>query len=272
MEVGITALGSGSRGNAFVISCDNDALLIDAGFSRRELISRMQAVGIDPESIGAILLTHEHTDHLNGCRVFANAHSIPVCMTWKTAQYLKRKKPKHIAENMVEFEAGNIFDMCGFRISPFTVQHDAVDPVGFVIGRGSLKIGIATDIGSVDLLAKQRLSDCDALLLETNYDMEMLRRSPRSLLLKRRIMGKNGHLHNIDAMTALPELITDRTKVAFMVHLSSECNCPDLVKELVYETLKSAGREDLPFHVVEQNRPIPTVTVKGRVQAGTSAA
>ena len=272
MEVGITALGSGSRGNAFVISCDKNAILIDAGFSRRELISRMNAVGIDPETIGAILLTHEHADHLSGCRVFANTHSIPLCTTWKTAQYLKRKKPNHIADKMVEFESGNIFEICGFRISPFSVQHDAVDPVGFVIGRGALKIGIATDIGSVDLLAKQRLSDCDALLLETNYDLNMLRNSPRSLMLKRRIMGKNGHLHNIDAMTALPELITDRTKVAFLVHLSSECNCPNIVKELVSETLKSAGREDLPFHVVEQNRPIPTVTVKGQAHSGTSAA
>ena len=272
MEVGITPLGSGSRGNAFVISSGNQALLIDAGFSRKELIFRMESVGISPKSVGAILLTHEHHDHINGCRVFADTHSIPVCATWKTAEYLRKKKGDKLPQKMVEFEAGTVFEICGFRISPFSVRHDAIDPVGFVIGKGSVKVGVATDIGSIDNLARQRLADCDALLLEANYDMNMLRDSSRSLTLKRRIMGKNGHLNNDDAMNAITELITDRTKVAFMVHLSSECNCPNIVSEMVSKTLQEAGREGLPFHVVEQDRPIPTVAIKGSAASSSSAA
>ena len=136
------------------------------------------------------------------------------------------------------------------------MQHDAVAPVGFVIRRDGLKIGIATDLGNVNMLAMQRLTDCDALVLESNYDFQMLRDSDRQLYLKRRILGRHGHLDNVAACEALGTLLTERTRLLLLAHLSSECNSVDLVRRLFEARLAELGRTDVEFGIIEQDHPL----------------
>lgn len=256
MKIGVTALGSGSRGNSFVIHSTEGSLLVDAGFSRRELLKRMSGVNIEPKEIKALLITHEHTDHVAGMRLFCRDYDISACMSGGTADYLRRRKT--LAEKVVEFAGGTSFDAAGFRVTPFQVQHDAVDPVGFVMTRGGFKIGLATDLGTIDLLAQTRLADSDVLILESNYDLDMLRNSDRMLHLKRRILGRNGHLDNQAALDAFDQLISPRTKLIYLVHVSSECNDYNLVRKNAAAKLCAMGRSDISLEVIEQSEPQET--------------
>lgn len=260
MAIGITALGSGSRGNAFVIHSPDASILVDAGFSRKDLLARMAATNVAAEQIKALLLTHEHEDHARGCRLFCNQLDIPAYVTASTMSYLERKAM--LSSRALVFEPGEFFEVAGFRILPFAVQHDAVDPVGFVISKHGRSIALATDLGVVNGLARQRLYDCDILVLESNYDQEMLRNSQRMLHLKRRIMGRNGHLNNLDAIEALPELLSERTAALFLAHVSAECNSYELVREIARQKLHEMRRHDVFLQVVEQSVPFPTYWIK----------
>ncbi len=259
MKIRVAALGSGSKGNAFVISHGSTTLMVDGGFSNKVLRERMAAVDIDPRQVKAVLLTHEHDDHVRGCRVFCDAEDIPLCTTYRSAKYLGERNK--IPRQVMEFIPGSRFQLEGFTINPFSVRHDALEPVGFEIIRDGIKIGIATDLGSVDQLSRTRLRDSNILILESNYDLDMLRNSPRPLHLKRRIMGRHGHLDNRDALAVLPELITEKTGALFLVHLSSECNDYQLVKERALDCLRQMGREDIELQVIKQSEPHNGVSV-----------
>jgi phosphoribosyl 1,2-cyclic phosphodiesterase len=265
MGLGVTALGSGSSGNSFVIHSAGGNILIDAGFSRKELIRRMKEVNVEPESIRAVLLSHEHDDHVKGCRVFCDQFQIPLCASFETLKYLQRKDTEgkgkflRLPKNIRQFQPGSKFEICGMTILPFTVQHDAIDPVGFVISGKNTSIGFASDLGAVNALAKIRLSGCDILILESNYDLDMLRRSDRQIHLKKRIAGPHGHLNNLDAVAALDELLTERTKVLMLVHASSECNDYSLVRSLAQEQLGKMCRNDIVLKIVEQNSTVGTI-------------
>ncbi len=255
--VKLSVLGSGSRGNSLILSGGEGAVIIDMGFSRRELRHRLDQLGIDPGCIRAALLTHEHDDHSKGCRVFCDELDIPLCASGPTADYLRRKGK--LPGRVLEFEPGHDFHIAGFEVLPFAVQHDAVCPVGFVIRRGECSIGIATDLGDVNALTRRMLHDCTALILESNYDAKMLRDSDRQLYLKRRILGRHGHLDNAVAAEAIEELLTPRTALLMLAHLSGECNCPNLVRNLFEAKLRELGREDLRFEVLSQEQPIGPV-------------
>ena len=249
----LCALGSGSSGNALVLSADGESILVDGGFSRKELLRRMELTGIDPEKISAALLTHEHDDHVKGCRVFCDQLDIPLCTTALTARFLRPKNK--LPRKVYEFEPGEPFEIGNFRIQPFAVQHDAVNPVGFVIRHSNVKIGIATDLGDLNTLAIQHLSNCDALVLESNYDARMLRDSERALALKRRILGRHGHLDNVVAVNALEQLLGENTRCLLLAHLSRECNDRCLVENLFSEKLRTLNREDITMQVIDQCTP-----------------
>ncbi len=257
--VNLGVLGSGSRGNALVISTENGAIIVDVGFSRKETRCRMEQLALAPERLDAALLTHEHDDHSKGCRVFCDELQIPLCTAPETANYLRRKGK--LPERIIEFEPGNDFSVGGFDISPFSVQHDAVNPVGFIVRYKNYKIGIATDLGDVNMLAFQRLADCDALILECNYDEKMLRDSDRQLYLKRRILGRHGHLDNRAALAALDGLLTVRTRLLLLAHLSSECNSRELVESLFAARLRELGREDVELGIIRQDVPLGVFTL-----------
>ena len=252
----LIALGSGSGGNSLALRHGGDTVLIDAGFSCRELTRRMSVAGVAPESVRAVLLTHEHCDHLKGCRVFCDQCGIPLYLSGRVADRLERDGVP-LPSRLCEFEAGSRFDVAGFSVAPFPVQHDAVDPVGFEIARAGLRVGVASDLGKLNAVARNHLAGCDALVLESNYDPEMLRNSQRRLALKRRISGSFGHLDNGSAAAALRELVGRRTRFVLYVHISSECNTCELARRLGEEALAAMGRADVRLFVVPQQEPLP---------------
>lgn len=254
MDLKVTILGSGSRGNSAVVGAGGLNLLVDAGFSRRELLRRLEACRIDPLTIRAVLLTHEHEDHVSGLRVLCNELNIPVCAAAGTASRLRDRG--QLPAKVMLFAPGDEFMVCGYKVRAFPVLHDAVDPVGFVISDGVSRVGVATDLGCVSGAVKQSLANCHALLLEANYDLEMLRRSHRPLDLKRRILGQAGHLNNLDAMRALEELVGSRTEHVVLTHVSRECNRYELVSELGSQLLARLNRPDVRLNVAEQDTPL----------------
>ena len=248
-------LGGGSSGNSMIISCDDFTFAVDAGFSARELRRRMCAVGFAPESLKAVLLTHDHTDHTQGCRVLCNSLSLPVYASTGTVQYLRRTKK--LPERAIAFERDNSFELANLLIHPFGIHHDAVDPVGFAIQTAcGTKIGIATDLGVLDGNVERSISDCDVLILECNYCPEKLRNCNRPEHTKRRIAGRSGHLENSDAVNALEKLVTDRTRLVLFTHVSRECNDYDFVRSIGREKLDKMGREDIYFDVILQDTPL----------------
>ncbi|OGV51701.1 MAG: hypothetical protein A2X49_15790 [Lentisphaerae bacterium GWF2_52_8] len=259
MSIAITILGSGSKGNAILLHDKDWGLLVDAGFSRKETWARLNVCGIQPGIIKALLITHEHEDHVKGCRLIAQDLDIPVYGTPDTIRHLSTKNA--IGPKKFLFDPGTRFQLGPFQVEPFTVPHDALQPVGFIISDGHVKIGIATDLGQLNRLCRERLSGCDALILESNHDLQMLRDAERPLHLKRRILGSHGHLNNDDALHALEELLKENTKFLFLAHLSTDCNCPDLVHKLALGKLTNMGRTDILLKVAGQSCPLPTVRV-----------
>ncbi len=172
MNIGITIIGSGSKGNSILIHTETSGILIDAGFSRKEMLARFAKVGIDPAIIKALLITHDHGDHVKGARILADHLKIPTFVNEMTYKHLHHK---NLIGNQVQiFDPGSAFEINEFRIHPFSVPHDAMEPVGFAIfaniqGKKSVKIGIATDLGHVNNLVQARLQDCDALIIECNH-------------------------------------------------------------------------------------------------------
>lgn len=251
-HVKICTLGSGSKGNSFIISNNYDeAILVDAGFSCKKMEEKILQSGIEKDKIKAVLLTHDHADHAAGCRVFCNKLNIPLYTTFQTAKYLEgeNKLPKTV----IQFEAGEAFNIGNFSINAFAVQHDAIDPVGFTICCDNKKIGIATDLGTLNMLCRKHLTNCHALLLESNYDKEMLYNSDRQLHLKRRISGSIGHLDNQDTAESLSYLLGDLTNFLMLVHVSSECNSPEIIENLTVNCLKKLNKEHVVTYIATQD-------------------
>ncbi len=257
MRTGITALGSGSKGNSILLHNEKGGILIDAGFSRKEMLSRLDSLNISPNIIKAILITHEHNDHVKGCRVLADYLDLPTYLTVDTFKYLREYNK--VGAKKVIFAPGSSFKIDEFHIDPFIVQHDAIQPVGFIVTANNVKIGVATDLGQLNRLAKARLHDCNALILEANHDIQMLRDSERPLHLKRRILGRHGHLNNEEAVDAFEELLSEKTSCILLAHVSSDCNDRELVKNLALEKLKKMQRTDILLEVLEQSKPLQTV-------------
>jgi len=256
-RLGFTALGSGSGGNAFILHTDGAGLLVDAGFSRTELLARMSRAGIAPAMLQALLLTHEHGDHVSGARVLADQLGIPTYASRATGEELARTG--RLGRIAIPFQPGAGFTVAGFEVLPFPVPHDALDPVGFRITMGTVTVGMATDIGHLSLLAQQRLRDCRLLVLESNHDVAMQLASERHLRHKRRVLGRHGHLSNDEALAGLAQLLGPNTRHLCLVHLSRECNCPELVWESARRRLAELGRDDIVLDIVAQNEPLPTI-------------
>ncbi len=238
-EMRVVVLGSGSSGNAVVIESDSRRLLVDAGFSCRELERRLELTGIDSSRFDGILLTHEHHDHVRGAGVFSRRHRVPIYATKGTFAGVNLGKRVH---DRVVIRSGARQRAGTFRITPFKIPHDAMEPVGYVVEDGcGRRVGVVSDIGTCSRLAWGRLSDLDVLILETNHDLKMLRDGPYPWHLKQRVAGRFGHLSNADAAEGIRELITDRLQWVVLYHLSEINNQPALAVDLVTETLRTEG-------------------------------
>jgi phosphoribosyl 1,2-cyclic phosphodiesterase len=260
LRLGVTVLGSGSGGNAAVVHSPDGNPLVDAGFSMVELRRRLEIAKILPESLHAILVTHEHGDHVKGLRVVAKALKIPVYCNRGTADVLRGKElaPEH---GLKIFTTGSAFAVDGFAIEPFSIPHDTSDPVAFTFRFGDLKLGIATDFGHASSLVAHHLSGCDLLVVESNHDVRMLWDSSRPPRLKQRILSKVGHLSNEDCAKLLHRILHARTRHLVLAHASSECNCHELVERAARACLQELARADLTPHVARQDAPLPTFWV-----------
>ena len=258
--IGLTILGSGSRGNAMVIHGEDGAILVDAGFSMRQTRLRMEAQGVEIGDVQAILISHEHGDHVNGLRVAAKQLDIPVYCNRHTGTMLKDREVS--PETLHLFTAGATFQVGEFTIQPFSIPHDAMDPVGFVISNGEHRIGVATDLGHVNNMICHHLKDCDMLVVESNHDMGLLRQSSRPWSLKQRILSRHGHLSNDASMELLARVLHDRTRQVVLAHASQDCNRYELIEAHAAKGLAAIGRTDITPLVATQDDSLPTIWVK----------
>lgn len=254
---GFTILGSGSSGNATVIHGPEGNILLDAGFSRKELERRMLLRNIRPDHIRAVLLTHEHTDHVQGCRVFADHYNCPVYLTAGTESKLPCRNCTPAQRILIE--PGAVFQLCGIRVEAFSIPHDVAEAVAYTFHCGNKKLGYATDLGMTGMMVLNRLQACNALVLESNYEPSLLQASGRPLSTKRRIMSRHGHLSNAAALEAAEQLLhTEMTHLIF-AHLSSECNNAEKVYAGMCDLLQDCNRPDICPSVAKQHEPLDTV-------------
>ncbi len=237
MSIALSVLASGSKGNSIYLEGPDGALLIDAGLSARETVKRIELVGADPRRVKGILVTHEHSDHIRGVKVVARRLKVPVYGTPETVTAARLPGDVRIHE----IKAGTPFAAAGFEIMPFTIPHDALDPVGFIAGLGSVRVGVATDLGHATTLVRERLKDCGALVLESNHDEKMLMEGPYPWFLKQRVKGRSGHLSNVASAEMLARFSNPDLQFVILAHLSEINNVPDLALGTAREALAGYG-------------------------------
>jgi phosphoribosyl 1,2-cyclic phosphodiesterase len=218
------SLGSGSRGNATLIEAGSTCLLVDCGFSAAETTRRLARLGKSPDDLSAILVTHEHGDHVKGVRVLARRHALPV---WATHGSLAAGGLTDLP-SVMEGCAHQAFSIGDFAISPFPVPHDAREPCQFVFEDGRHRLGLLTDLGHATQHLMQAMGACDALLLEANHDDHMLATGPYPPSLKARVGGDWGHMSNAQSARLLKALDTSRLQHLVAMHLSEKNNTPEL--------------------------------------------
>ncbi|TAN35976.1 MAG: MBL fold metallo-hydrolase [Verrucomicrobia bacterium] len=239
MSLQICVLASGSSGNCTLVRSAETAILVDAGLSARETTRRLESVGCPLAHIRAICLSHEHSDHTAGVSVLHRRHKIPLFANSGTIAGLRLDANEQLAWNV--FQTGSPFAIGGLRVEPFSVPHDASDPVGFVVGDGATRVGVVTDMGSATHLIRERLRSCRAIVLEANHDVAMLQDSERPWSLKQRILGRQGHLSNEHAADLIADIAGPGLEHIFLAHLSSECNCAELALKTAVQRLEKLG-------------------------------
>lgn len=303
--VRMTVLASGSKGNSAIVASSSTRILVDAGLSCRELMKRMLSSGENPAAIDAVLITHEHQDHVQGLAVTARRLGIPVYWTepthrawvrWMTpqkrityAEWLERRKAQAnalpdpdpeetaAAEEILSkpqkdpaalpavqyFQSGTGFRIGDIAVTPFTIPHDAVDPVGFIFETEGVRIGLATDLGYMPSNVSVQLRGCDVLMLESNHDLDMLRDGPYPWAVKQRVMSRVGHLSNDSAADFLARGYDGQATWVVLAHLSENNNLPELARMAAERALRDR-MSLLANHLVlaEQDRPMEAIVLK----------
>jgi phosphoribosyl 1,2-cyclic phosphodiesterase len=248
---GFCPLASGSKGNAIYFGTKKTRLLIDAGIGARTVAALLSEINVDLSDIDAILITHEHTDHIKGLASLAMKYKIPVFANADTA--------KAIVEVLGEcpkfkiFSTGETFEFGDIEIHPFSIQHDTLDPVAFTMKTGSHKIGICTDLGFATTLVKKHLQECDYLYIEANHQPSMVHASSRPQIYKQRVLSRQGHLSNDQCADLLGDVVHSDLKHIHLAHLSQECNRPDLALEIVKKKLDEIGYQ-IDISIAYQDR------------------
>lgn len=245
-------LASGSRGNAIYLEVEDTAVLVDAGLSGKELERRMALAGLSPDKLKALLVTHEHRDHIQGIGIMARRYNIPVYLNGGTLE-----RSSHVVGRIEEilFRTGEEFILGPLTIHPFSISHDAEDPVGFIFSYKGVRLGLATDLGVVTNLVRHTLTGCDALILESNHDPEMLINGPYPWELKRRVQGRLGHLSNMDAAELLNDLSHQGLKQVVLAHLSETNNTSELALK---ESKALAKKGTVKYDLIAASQDKPT--------------
>ena len=255
-NLAVCMLASGSKGNATYISDGDTSILIDAGLSGVELQRRLVSRDLDPEHLDAIIVTHEHSDHVQGVGILSRRYKLPVYINQKTYHASPRLGSLHETKS---FECGQTFHISNLTIHPFSISHDAEDPVGFTIGQNGTTIAIATDLGIATSMVKEHLKHCALLILEANHDPQMLENGPYPWPLKQRIKGRTGHLSNTSSKILLEELQHENLQHVILAHLSEINNTPKLAYD---EVARALTRCSAKLYVADQRTSSPVIYLK----------
>ncbi len=243
-------LASGSSGNCTLVEGERARVLIDCGLSARESARRLREVGCDPVRVDAVIVSHEHADHVGGAAAFSRRFGVPVHATPATARAAGLEASR--LAGLAAFEAGAAFQVGDLTVSPFSVPHDSVDNVGLVVSCGASRLGYATDLGHVPALAIERLRECDVLVTEANHDPRMLEAGPYPWSVKQRIMSRHGHLSNDQMAALVAGSASTRTRHLFLAHLSRVNNTPELALAACRRALEDAGRGGVAVRLASQ--------------------
>ena len=243
MTMRFCSLGSGSEGNALMVEVSNgittSRLMMDCGFGLAETETRLARADLSPNDLDAIVVTHEHSDHLGGVARFARKHGIPVWLTHGTARLLSERALPQVLIHYVD--PHECFSVGDIMVTPYTVPHDAYEPVQYVFSDGAYRLGVLTDVGVTTPHIEASLANCDALVLEANHDIDMLRAGPYPASLKQRVSGRFGHLDNQTAAELLARLKTPKLQHVLAAHLSKQNNTEALARHAFAEALDCAS-------------------------------
>ena len=241
MELRFSPLFSGSSGNATYVGCDDAQLLVDAGLSGSRVTGELVRMGVDPARLDAILVTHEHTDHIKGIGILSRKYDLPVYATEGTWEEMMGKVGAIPTKNMRVIEPEQDVYIGSINVTPFAIPHDAAQPVGYTFAAGGARLAIATDLGGLRDGWIRHILGCGAVILESNYDPGMLHSGPYPYELKKRILGRKGHLSNDDAGELAVELAMKGTRQIILGHLSKENNFPELALTTCESAFRAAG-------------------------------
>ncbi len=258
----ICVLGSGSRGNCTLFESQNTSILVDAGFSGLAIERKLASIGRELEDIDALLVTHEHRDHVSGVGVLSRRYKLPVYANQPTHRCAAKIVGKLASAH--EFETGQAFVVNDLEIHPFSISHDTADPVGFTVSDGLAVAGLCTDLGKVTTMVQNHLQRCQGLVLESNHDPQMLQDGPYPFPLKQRVRSNQGHLTNKEAGELLDTLSQGVLRQAILAHLSETNNLPELALETVQAQL---GDNDKPLSITLAGQQTPSAIMElGRLK------
>jgi len=255
----VAVLGSGSGGNATVLCCDEGTYLIDAGLSAKQLVLRLELLGISADDLDGIFLTHEHSDHARGLNVLLKTREIPVYANAMTKEALEWGIKSEVKWKV--FQTGQEFKIGNLSVSTFSIPHDAAEPVGFVLETELARFGLVTDVGCVTTVMRESLKHADALFIEANYDEELLENdTKRPWMTKQRIASKHGHLSNTQAGELIADVGCEKLNCVLLGHLSSDCNTNDKVISTIDPLLKNAQLTEIELVCASQSEPTKWVS------------
>jgi len=268
MRLTLCPLFSGSSGNSIYIACDGVRILVDAGMSAARIQAHLHEIGVDIREIDAILVTHEHVDHIRGLGVLCRKYGLPVYANEGTWDGILLKESGIPLRCVRTFYTGEDFYIGPVNVHPFPIPHDANEPVGYSFSCKGLRCAVATDLGHIQDAWMDAVTGCQAIVLEANHDVDMVNRGPYPSHLKRRILGQRGHLNNADCAKALLALVKSGTQAVFLSHLSQDNNLPELAYNTVCGALSEAGYavgEDVRVTVSRRDRVSDMLVLEGAV-------
>ena len=260
MAVHLTILGSGSGGNSSYLETPQTRLLIDAGLSGRQIRQRLLSLGRTPETLSGIVISHEHSDHIQGLVGLAVKLQIPVYCNRLTKEAIETQTGLRLDFRL--FATGSGFEIGDVQVETFSVPHDASDPVGFLMRSPDGQFGFLTDLGHATKLVQERVRSANVLLLETNHDLKLLQEDTRRPWpTKQRIMSRHGHLSNDAAAALAAAIVSADLRQVYLGHLSSDCNRPELAHATVSQALQQTGATHVRIEATSQRLPNPTLTL-----------
>jgi phosphoribosyl 1,2-cyclic phosphodiesterase len=265
----VSILASGSAGNLTLLETENTRILVDAGLGKRETLARLAAVGRDVESLDAVLITHEHTDHCNGLPQVLGIWKSPLYVTEPTMGALQRSLPETFGKRLRGVEtihAGQCFSIGDIDVHAFAIPHDAADPIAFTFRANGVKVAICTDLGYIPELVKVHLRDTDCMILESNHDLDMLKVGPYPWVVKQRVLSRTGHLsnHAVSEFLADPDGFDTHARYLVLAHISQENNNPDVARICAEEALRRRPMEAAftgELLIASQHVPLPPINL-----------